>query len=61
MNLFILTIVSIITYSSYVYFPPYVFTMLAFFNVIGTSNDEPGLDAPASAASGASATSHTAL
>lgn len=32
-NLVVLTIVSLITYSSYVYLPPYVYTMLAFFNL----------------------------
>lgn len=32
-NMFVVTIVSLITYSSYVYLPPYLYTMLAFFNL----------------------------
>lgn len=39
-NLFVLLITSIITYSSYVYLPSYVYTMLAFFNIIDASSDD---------------------
>lgn len=42
MNTLFLTIVSLITYSTYVYLPSYVFTILAFFNLT-----QPAAAAPA--------------
>jgi len=33
-NLVLLTILSLITYSSCVYLPPYIYTMLTFFRIV---------------------------